>query len=67
MTDPTVCPSCEGDKDPARYLCRGCRATLPAPTRKALDKRDDNSTHRADELLDQLAASVPLYQIKVQA
>lgn len=61
------CPACRGAKPAKVYVCRGCWATLQPRARTALNRRDDRALQRLRELLDQLAADVPLYRVEITA
>lgn len=63
--NPPKCPACLGPKPPSLRICPGCRITLPARSRNALDRRDDHADDRVRELLDQLDRGVPLRLIEL--
>jgi hypothetical protein len=59
------CPCCDGPKLRPHYLCRTCWAGLPAPARRALNRRDSTARLRLLELHRQLADGVTLEQIQI--
>ncbi|MGW7359433.1 hypothetical protein ACWGI0_23065 [Streptomyces sp. NPDC054802] len=66
MTSSTgACPSCRSPKGAGKYLCWDCWSTLTSPARRALSRRDRQAVPRLRELLDQIAAGVPLAEIRV--
>ncbi|MEV0963289.1 hypothetical protein AB0J25_11985 [Streptomyces sp. NPDC049910] len=66
MTMPsTLCPCCRRPKGRGKYLCAGCWGVLPGFTRRALNRRDSRAHPRLRELHRQLAAGVPLSEIRV--
>ena len=67
LWDAQECPACHEAKRANVYICGGCWATLQPAARRALNRRDDRALQRLRELLDQLAAGVPLYRIEIAA
>lgn len=61
----TPCHGCGNPRPPRTYLCRNCWALLPAPARRALNRRDKTAFLRLRELHKQLDAGVPLTEIQV--
>lgn len=62
----TPCPAhCGRDRRRDQYLCGCCWDSLPAPTRRALSRRDRSAVARLRQLHTQLDAGVPLSEIKV--
>jgi hypothetical protein len=61
----TPCPCCKQPKGSGKYLCYGCWGNLPGPARAALYRRDDKARDRLQELYRQVAAGVPLAEIRV--
>lgn len=61
----TLCRGCGRPRAPRMYLCGKCWNHLPAPTRRALNRRGDRAIGRLRELHDQLDAGVPLADIQV--
>jgi hypothetical protein len=64
MTD-TPCPFCRKPKARGKYLCWDCWDALPQPARRALSRRDTQAVPRLRELHAQIAAGVPLAEIRV--
>jgi len=65
MPTTTPCPSCRQPKGPRLYLCGLCWGTLTGLARHALSRRDSQAMQRLQELHRQLAAGVPLAEIRV--
>lgn len=61
----TPCPSCRAPRPAGRYLCEGCWDQLPAPTRRALTRRDGLARQRLRELFDQVHGGRVLSEIEV--
>lgn len=61
----TPCPSCRQPKGPGKYLCWTCWGSLSGLARRALSRRDSKAMDRLQELYRQLAAGVPLAEIRV--
>lgn len=61
----TPCRHCRTPKPARMYLCRNCWDMLPAPARRALNRRDSHAFARLRELHAQLDAGVPLTEITV--
>ena len=61
----TPCHSCRNPRPPRMYLCRNCWHLLPAPARRALNRRDSKAFARLRELHKQLDAGVTLTEIRV--
>ena len=65
MPTNTPCPSCRQPKGPGKYLCWTCWGNLTGLTRRALSRRDSKALARLQELHRQLAAGMPLAEIRV--
>lgn len=61
------CPSCGGDRETGKYLCRGCWWLLPEPTRDALCIRDGRAIRRLQKLYGDLRNGTPLHTIEITA
>lgn len=59
------CPACRAQRRPGQYLCPTCWATLPAPARRVLSRRDSRALARLRELHNQLEQGVPLGEITI--
>jgi len=61
----TPCRNCRTPKPPRMYLCGNCWSLLPAPTRRALNRRDKTAFLRLRELHQQIDGGRPLADITV--
>lgn len=57
------CRTCQTPRPPRMPLCGNCWASLPAPARRALNRRDNHA--RLRELHRQLDAGVALADVQV--
>lgn len=63
----TTCPGpCDnGVRGSGKYLCLGCWSGLPMPARRALNRRGPAAIARLQELYAQLAAGIPLADVRI--
>ncbi|MFJ5890366.1 hypothetical protein [Streptomyces californicus] len=59
------CPACRAPKAPGQYLCRTCWFTVPAPARRALNRRDTKATARLRALLGHINRGLPLAELEI--
>ncbi|WP_086019962.1 hypothetical protein [Wenjunlia vitaminophila] len=63
---PPPCPACHTrPRRPGQYLCGPCWGSLPAPTRRALTRRDGRAYARLRALHVALEAGTPLVDIRI--
>ncbi|BBA98289.1 hypothetical protein RVR_4422 [Actinacidiphila reveromycinica] len=61
----TPCRACRTPKPARWYLCGGCWAALPAPARRALNRRDGHALARLRELHAHIDSEQPLNELEI--
>jgi hypothetical protein len=61
----TPCRSCRTPKPSNWYLCGACWNALPAPARRALNKRDGKAVPRLRELHAHIDSEQPLEELEI--
>lgn len=59
------CRACRGPKTLGQYLCRTCWFTVPAPARRALNRRDTKAMARFRALLHHIDSGLPLAELEI--
>ncbi|MFJ2206009.1 hypothetical protein [Streptomyces microflavus] len=59
------CKACRGAKAPGMYLCWTCWYSVPAASRRALNRRDTRATARLRALYDHIDSGRPLADLEI--